>query len=171
MLRTELKFHELDSTSDFLKNGYQDFQHFTFVRTDHQIKGRGQFDRIWQSESGKNLLFSILLKDIVIAKMDDLNSIILNSIMDTLVSFGIHPQFKAPNDLYVSGKKICGILIENLASEHMYLYVVIGIGLNINQTDFKDLNATSMSLEKNQLLDIDMVYQTLLNQFFKRYNL
>ena len=171
MLRTELKFHELDSTSDFLKNGYQDFQHFTFVRTDHQKKGRGQFDRIWQSESGKNLLFSILLKDIVIAKMDDLNSIILNSIMDTLVSFGIHPQFKAPNDLYVSGKKICGILIENLASEHMYLYVVIGIGLNINQTDFKDLNATSMSLEKNQLLDIDMVYQTLLNQFFKRYNL
>ena len=171
MLRTELKFNELDSTSDFLKQAYQDFNHLTFVRVDHQLKGRGQFDRTWQSESGKNLLFSMLLKDIAITNMDELKQIILNTLIDTLLFFGINPQFKAPNDLYVSGKKICGILIENLASDHMYLYVVIGIGLNVNQTDFTGLNATSMLLEKKQPFDVDEVYQTVLNQFFKRYTI
>lgn len=169
MLRTELKFQVLDSTSDYLKSNYEDFTHLTFLRVDHQLKGRGQFDRTWQSESGKNLLCSILLKDVPISHMDDIKQMILGSLIDTLEIHGIKPQFKAPNDLYVDGKKICGILIENLAASNIYLYVVIGIGLNINQTYFNDLNATAMTLETNQTYDIETVYQTLLNQFFKRY--
>lgn len=171
MLRTELKFHELDSTSDYLKTNYEDFSHLTFLRVDHQLKGRGQFDRTWQSEKGKNLLCSILLKDVSISHMDDIKQMVLSALTETLATYGIKSQFKAPNDLYVKGKKICGILIENLAASNIYLYVVIGIGLNINQTYFNDLNATSMALESNQTYEIEMVYQTFLNQFLKRYTI
>lgn len=165
MFKTELRFKEMGSTSDYLKENYKDFSDFTVVRTDHQTKGRGQFDRTWQSEANKNLLCSVLLKDVEISKMDKIKNIVINSLSTTIKSYGLIPRFKAPNDLYINDKKICGILIENLIQDTCYLYVVIGFGLNVNQTEFTNLNATSIALENKITVDVESLYQAFIHQF------
>lgn len=167
MFKTELRFKKLASTSDYLKENYKDFSDFTIIRADHQTKGRGQFDRTWQSEANQNLLCSFLLKEVKISQMDQIKEAVLDGLFKTIQAFGLNAKFKAPNDLYIDDKKISGILIENRIEDNHYLYVVVGIGLNINQTDFKGLNATSMALEKKQVVDVESVYQVFIHELEK----
>ena len=56
-------FKEIDSTNNYLKNSYQLFDDFTFAVADYQSHGKGRIDRVWQSNSGENLMFSFLIKN------------------------------------------------------------------------------------------------------------
>lgn len=167
MFKTEIRYEKMASTSDYLKENYEHFSDFTIIRANHQTKGRGQFDRTWQSEANQNLLCSILLKEVKISQMDQIKEAVLDGLSKTIHAFGLNARFKAPNDLYVNDKKICGVLIENLIEDDCCLYVVVGIGLNINQTEFKDLNATSIVLEKTQTVDVESVYQVFIHELEK----
>ena len=166
---TLLSFDQLTSTSDLLKEHYGSFSHLTFIQANFQTKGRGQFDRMWVSNPKENLLFSVLLKDLDVNYLDDIKKWMVNGLMDVLFDYGIHASFKEPNDLYIGNDKICGILMESRTTGNQLEYVIIGVGLNVNQTEFINLNATSMSLLKDQKFDMNEMMQRIINKLLDSY--
>ncbi|MCK9493229.1 MAG: biotin--[acetyl-CoA-carboxylase] ligase [Acholeplasmataceae bacterium] len=168
MIKTDIYFKTLSSTSDYLKDNYQDFSSFTFVQAGYQTSGRGQFDRSWHSNENENLLFSFLIKDIDINQLDDIKKTVLFSIIELLENYHIHATYKPPNDIYVNGRKICGILIENLTELNRCLYVVVGIGLNVNQTAFEGFQATSIKQETGFKVEVSHLYTTLTQHLYER---
>ena len=167
---TLLEFDTLNSTSNFLRENHPYFPHMTIIRVNHQTEGRGQFERKWESKPNQNLLFSILLKDVNVSKSYEIKSWIKTSLMNYLFKQGIDVTFKEPNDLYVLDKKICGILIETQTQTANFDYVIIGIGLNINQEVFEVPNATSLSLETRRTYDLQDIFKQLLAELMVEYD-
>lgn len=167
---TLLEFDRLDSTNDFLKENHSYFPHMTIIRADYQEKGRGQFERTWISRPKENFLFSIMLKNIKTSKSHHIKHWILLSIIRFFQMFGVTPEFKEPNDLYVGDQKIAGILIESLSLEETFDVLVIGIGININQTDFSNLKATSLKKITGVTYDIQHEFHKLLKILISSYD-
>ena len=159
-----LHFQEIDSTNDYLKNSYKLLNNFTFVTADYQKAGKGRENRVWSSNPKENLMFSLLIKDQILLKKYNILSIVGAALITELIeSYGVKDvSIKWPNDVLIKNKKICGILLEGQILE----YLVIGVGLNINQKAFPDglrRPATSLSLELNEDLDI----KNIKNKLFK----
>lgn len=157
-----IHFLNIDSTNDYLKNSYQLLDNFTFVSADYQTNGRGRNDRVWESEDNMNLLFSLLIKDKqLIEKGSFLSLMMAVSIAKALEHYGVkNVSIKWPNDIIVNDKKICGILLEGQIPN----YIVIGVGLNVNQVDFpNDLRrpATSMRNELGKCVCIKLLEERL----------
>lgn len=112
---------------------------FFVVRTAFQTVGKGQAGNSWESQRGKNLLFSILLfpHHIAIHEQFIISQTVSVAIVRILKQYGIESSVKWPNDIYVGDKKLGGILIENSLRGNLIDYSIIGIGLNINQFEFK----------------------------------
>lgn len=116
----------------------------TVVVTDCQTAGRGQRGNSWESEPGKNLTFSVLLRpeNIPAARQFELSMIVALAVADTvdyalgLAGSPLRAKVKWPNDIYVGNKKISGILIENTLSGCGIVRSIAGIGLNVNQSAF-----------------------------------
>lgn len=129
------------STSTLLREQYSDSQpHLYSIRTDYQTAGRGQAGNSWESEDGKNLLFSALLRypELKAAEQWRLSMLVALTVRETLASqFIASPNsltIKWPNDIYYGDKKICGILIENMLQGSHIGYTIAGVGINVNQT-------------------------------------
>ncbi len=138
------------------------------VTADYQSEGRGKPGRTWLSPSGKNLLFSILLRpEIPVNQAPILTQIACRSVAEAIRKIcGITPEFKRPNDLLVNGKKICGILTEALSSPSRLNAVVVGVGLNVNSSAEELLpTATSLMLETKKSWDRDPLLLEILDQF------
>jgi len=166
-----ISFDEIDSTNSYLKRNYLREENLTVIKANFQNLGRGQFERKWFSNKGENLLFSVLLKDIKIDYISKIKDSIINSLLIVLEDFKINAYFKIPNDLYVDGKKICGILIETLIRNKTCEYVVIGVGLNINQEIFdENFDATSMKILLKEKIEIDLVLKKILEKFLFYFN-
>lgn len=119
------------------------------VMTDYQEKGRGQRGNSWISDPGKNLLFSVYLDpQFLIMSRQHYITLLTGLGLAQMFrdDFGLEAVVKWPNDIYVEGAKICGILTECSISGTQIESAVVGIGLNVNQTEFGNLNATSMLL-------------------------
>lgn len=144
---------EVESTQDFLKNNYKNFPDQTFIYAGYQKSGKGQFDRKWESKKNENLLCSFLIKKSF--NIENIQYSVSAMIIDFLSEFKIKTDFKKPNDILVQGKKICGILVEKIFFESEVVATIIGIGLNINQTQFKNKDATSLIKIKKDNYDID----------------
>ena len=169
-----IKFDTITSTNDFLKSyaETQDLKDFFYIVTDQQTKGRGQRSNIWQSECCKNVLISIFLKpNIEPAQQTILNQMVSLSIVKVLQKFNIpNVKIKLPNDIMAESKKIAGILIENKISGNKWLQSIIGIGLNVNQTNFVNLPmAVSMKSLTGQTYDRDLIIKLLLEQLQFHY--
>jgi BirA family biotin operon repressor/biotin-[acetyl-CoA-carboxylase] ligase len=139
-----IKLDAIDSTNDFLKamSGRDELDNFTVVTAENQTKGKGQMGARWQSESGKNLIMSVLVKDFIFHNTDvfNLSLIVSLSVIDVLKTLNIPDlSIKWPNDIMSYNKKIGGILIENTLKSDGRIVSVVGIGLNVNQTDFENL--------------------------------
>ena len=123
-----------------------------------QTSGRGQRGETWESEPGKNLLFSMVLKATCL-DMENyflLSKIVAISINEVIEDLSGRTGFiKWPNDIYMDGKKIAGILIENQWKGKFIDNAIIGVGLNVNQINFDNLNqATSLSLMTAKSFDL-----------------
>lgn len=154
----EIHFTEIDSTNTYLKNNYRTIEDMTFVTADHQTAGKGRNQRIWDSEPGENLLFSLLIKDSDYFPLYKAISIVSAcSILKTLKGYGLEDvMIKWPNDVYVKGQKICGILLEAVSRNELEC-LIIGIGLNVNQEHFETdyiHQPTSLKLQTGKHMDI-----------------
>lgn len=165
-----IKLSAIESTNSFLKelilNQYVD--NFTIVITDNQTKGKGQIGTIWDSEAGKNLTFSMLIKDMLVdsSSVFVLNTLISISIIRALERFKINNlAIKWPNDILSEQKKIAGILIENIFKGNNEIVSIIGIGLNVNQLQFENLpQASSLAILKNRKFDKDLILEEIYHQ-------
>ena len=166
---TLLEFDTLSSTSDFLKENHSYFPHMTMIRANYQSKGRGQFDRTWISNKNENIMFSILLKEIDVKRVGNVKLWILESLITFINMNGINCYFKEPNDIFVEDQKLCGILIETQTSKDIYDYVVVGIGININQEHFDNLPATSFINILKTKQDLKKLFSKLVNILIKDY--
>lgn len=142
----------------------------TVLAAREQTAGRGQRGNTWYTQPGMNLTFSIVLKDIPLLAPDAirLNYLTSVAVASYLESKGVKAQIKWPNDIYVAGRKICGMLLENtLGPGGQLMASVIGIGININQSDFPQLaNATSLTLCTGKTYDLP----TELNSFLALFD-
>ncbi|TDW52225.1 BirA family biotin operon repressor/biotin-[acetyl-CoA-carboxylase] ligase [Flavobacterium sp. 270] len=147
-----IKLDAIDSTNDFLKSLFSqdELENFTVVTAENQTKGKGQMGAKWQSESGKNLIMSALVKDFLFdnEQVFNLSIIVAMSVIEVLKTFDIPElSIKWPNDIMSYTKKIGGILIENTIKSDGRIVSVVGLGLNVNQTNFDELpNASSLAV-------------------------
>ena len=144
---------------------------------DFQTNGKGQHGRVWESSKGQNLLCSYILelntldalKKWTPAEQTGFSAAIALGARAFFAAFaGSETKIKKPNDIYFSDRKAGGILIENLVRGQEWTWAVIGIGMNINQTEFSPaaLNSVSsnpISLQEitNQSWDIKKMQQHL----------
>jgi BirA family biotin operon repressor/biotin-[acetyl-CoA-carboxylase] ligase len=144
---------------------------------DFQTNGKGQHGRVWESTKGQNLLCSYILelntldalKNWTPADQIGFSAAIALGARAFFAAFaGSETKIKKPNDIYFSDRKAGGILIENLVRGQEWTWTVIGIGMNINQTEFSPaaLNSVSsnpISLQEitNQSWDVKKMQQHL----------
>ncbi len=153
-MAVEILWHKsLDSTNSEARRHISELDNLSVVAAGSQSAGRGQGDHKWHSEPGENLTFSLLLKFPPLRELNVCNVLLLTEMItwamrEFLASEGITARIKWPNDIYVGDLKICGILIENILDGSNVSASIIGVGLNLNQTDFpSDIpNPTSVSL-------------------------
>jgi len=138
-----------------------------------QKQGRGQRGNRWESESGKNLTFSLLLRPsfMKVEEQFDISKIVALSISDWLKNNNVDACIKWPNDIYVGDKKIAGILIENSFCSSTLDVSIIGIGLNLNQTEFPSevTNPISMKLLTGRQYEPEVALSELIVSIQMRY--
>lgn len=132
----------------------------TIVTADIQTAGKGRRGRSWESTAGTSLLFSLLLRPKL--KPDTAPQITLLMAMAVIKAVrrltGLNAYIKWPNDVVVNGKKVCGILTEMQLKDGGIDFVVVGTGVNVNQTSIPvelEGSATSLLLEKERLLALE----------------
>ena len=138
-----------DSTNSELRRRLSQSDNLSIIAAEMQSAGRGQGEHTWHSEPGRNLTFSILLRHRCLKASDALavTSIMALGIRDYLHTKGIEPWIKWPNDIWVGEKKICGILVENTIHAGMIDYSIVGVGLDLNQTDWPSELPNPVSLK------------------------
>lgn len=158
---------EIDSTNTYLKTNYQNLNHFTICYTNHQTKGKGRITHNWYDEKGKNLLMSILLKDLSLNNyLNDLTLVVAVAVFKVLEKYISNITIKWPNDIYVNGLKICGILTEGVTLNNQIEAIIVGIGLNVNGTIYPDdikNNTTSLKLLTNQTFNRKHLLKEIVN--------
>lgn len=139
-----------DSTNDELRRRLNLSGNLTIIAAERQSAGRGQGDHTWHSEPGRNLTFSVLLRHRCLKASDALavTSIMALGIRDYLHTKGIEPWIKWPNDIWVSEKKICGILVENSMRAGKIDFSIVGVGLDLNQTEWPSDLPNPVSLKE-----------------------
>ena len=171
-----IKLDAIDSTNSYLKKllNKESLDDLTVVVSKHQTKGRGRNGNVWSNKPSLNLAFSIYKRfsDFEIDKKFMLNVISSISVYETLKKYNLLDlTIKWPNDIMTADKKISGILIENNIRGNRIKYSVIGIGININQREFKNLpNATSIFIETGKLNSVETIAHELQRSLEKNFD-
>ena len=159
----------IDSTNSEALRRLPELPGGTVLAAREQTAGRGQRGNTWFTEPGKNLTFSIIQKNLPLSALEAvrLNFLTSVAVASFLESHGVKAAIKWPNDIYVDGRKICGMLIENtLGPGGRLMASVIGIGINVNQTEFPQLaNATSLGLCTGKEYDLKKELEAFLALF------
>lgn len=144
----------VDSTNRYLRdeadNLWAGGKEIVAVTAQHQTAGRGQRGNVWQSQSGYNLLMSILVRpgNSLEAKSQFLLSqAVAVSIHSAMACYGIETRLKWPNDIYVGNSKLAGILVELDYSGAFVEQAIIGVGLNVNQIEFQPMDRVPVSMK------------------------
>ena len=165
-------FKTLESTNAYLQNLLNEGVDIVdnIIVTDFQTSGKGQGKNIWQSEDGKNLLFSVAL-DMSFLKAENqllLTQIVSVTMINVLKKYLPEESLfiKWPNDIYFNDKKIAGILIKNEIKGMMMGTSIIGIGLNVNQTSFDENlpNPISMKMITGNDFDLKLILNDICQQ-------
>ncbi len=158
-----IKLNAIDSTNTYLKDLAKDSlpKNGTIVVAKKQLLGRGQMNAGWYSREGQSLTFSMfnLFNKLDASVQFAISMAVSLGVKQALMQLNI-PQvsIKWPNDILSAKKKVCGILIENVLERSLIRYSIIGVGINVNETEFLDLpQASSLLLEGGTPFNIDEV--------------
>lgn len=172
-------FQELDSTNNYLKkSGSKSKQEELLVIAESQTGGRGRMGRTFYSPNGTGIYFSLLLHPDFSAKKSLLLTVMAAvSVAETVMQYNKNDvKIKWVNDVYIDGKKVCGILTEGaINSQKMLDYAVVGIGINIIAPengfpdDIKNI-ATAIFPGKTEENIKEKIIAEVVNRIFKMYN-
>lgn len=176
-----IKLDRVASTNDYFKEQLSNFKPLeegSAIMATEQFQGKGQRGNVWRSEPGKNLTLSILLYP---SFLEVSKHFFLNVAISLGIAKWLQTQTKAqisvkwPNDIMADQKKICGILIENQVKKDVFSSSIIGMGININQTDFPaEISHKVCSLKKILQQTEDICIESLLPELFyyleRQYN-
>lgn len=174
-----IKLDAIDSTNTFLKNlaVNVELDDFTVVSAKHQLSGKGQMGSEWVSEVDKNLMFSVYkrFERLTIENQFCISMIVSLTIHEVLSALKLSKiKIKWPNDILSCDKKVGGVLIENKLKDKQIESTIIGIGLNVNQTVFRNLNqASSLYVNYKRKFDRDNLLKQIVNRLeinFKKYD-
>ena len=172
-----VKIENVSSTNKYLFDliGIKDKEEGLVIITDNQTAGKGLGDNHWESQAGKNLTFSILLKPSFLKPEQQfvLTQIVSLAILKVCKK-ELNSEFlkiKWPNDIYAGNKKLAGILVQNIVKGNRISHSIIGIGLNVNQEDFVSNapNPVSMIQLLGKSLRLDLLLTDILNEIEKIY--
>jgi BirA family biotin operon repressor/biotin-[acetyl-CoA-carboxylase] ligase len=176
-------FDKIDSTNSYLVElGRKDGPEWSVAVAEEQVAGRGRMNRSWESHRGVGLWFSILLRpEIKVDYCHLVNLFAALSLSDFLeqkikstVGKQININVKWPNDLLVNHKKLCGILLQTNILADRVNFLVLGIGLNVNQTenDFADKikeSAVSLKIATQINWNREELLAQFLGYFYQNY--
>ena len=165
-----IELDEIDSTNEYCKRF--DFDEDVIVVAERQTKGKGTNGRNFVSDEGG--LYISLLKRYENFDFTNTFSIMINAcvaVCRTVEAFGVRPTVKWANDVLVSGRKICGTLIENHLGADNVCTSIVGIGLNVNNVlpdELKEI-ATTLSEQKGKKLNLGTVRSRLIKNLSRDY--
>jgi len=172
-----IRLEVIDSTNNYaiglIKTN--DLPEGTVVLTEEQTAGRGQMKNTWESDKGKNLLFSVVLYPafLEIRQQFMLSKVVSLGIYKALNKYVDKLKIKWPNDVYCGDHKLGGILIEHSIMGSKLHHTVIGVGLNINQTEFFSEAPNPISLKNltNQQFDRERILEEVLVAIDEYYSI
>ncbi|MDE7119699.1 MAG: biotin--[acetyl-CoA-carboxylase] ligase [Muribaculaceae bacterium] len=179
--------HLLDntpSTNTYAKDNAASLAHGDIVLTHNQTAGRGQRGNSWEAQPGMNLTFSMMLRPRHIAPQAQwaisqaVALGIASALEHAIAKATAEPQppvtVKWPNDIYVGDKKICGILIEHsITSPKTIGHTIAGIGINVNQTEFRSdaPNPVSLAQITGTAFDLDEILADVANAINRYFDI
>lgn len=165
----------IDSTNEYAKKlAMEGEKHGAVVVGNEQTAGKGRLGRVWTSPPGCAIYISYLLRpDIAPEHASRLTIVAALSTARAIEEVtGLPCHIKWPNDIVIHGRKVCGILTEMTADMDQIQYVVVGIGINVNITQFPEeiaKTATSIRIEKNEMVSRSELIASMLKHFEKDY--
>lgn len=171
-------YEEVDSTQTIAhKLAREGAPSGTLIIADHQTAGKGRLGRSWFSPPGTGIWMSLIIRpDIPLSNAPQLTLLSAVALAQVLKEYAKEVGIKWPNDLLIHGKKVAGILTELNAEPDRINYVVIGIGLNVNQEAEhfpEELGnvATSLRLETGTVISRNKLIIELIHRWEKVYSL
>lgn len=171
-------FDSLPSTNQYCELlDLREVEEFTIINAREQTAGIGQRGNHWESQPGMNLTFSLILKPTFLPAAEQymltkVVSLGITDYLEELLPPSINIKIKWPNDIYINDKKICGILISNKLSCTNLSASIIGIGLNVNQTEFPSWVPNPVSIRQITQIDyaLEPLIKSLVDAIAFRYN-
>jgi len=167
-----IELNSISSTNKYAREIAKNINKNTIIISEEQTAGRGTKGKSWYSDKDSIicsfLIFPKNIKNIDTNFSYDIGLLISNALNELL---NIKTYVKEPNDIYLDNKKLSGILIETEYSENILKYIIIGIGINVNQKEFPlDISnvAISLYISNGKIIDknsiIDMLIRTIENK-------
>ncbi len=170
-------FSTIDSTNQYAKRIAEDgAADGTLVIADEQTAGKGRSGRHWVTPSKEAIAFTLILRPKLSPERISMVTLVMGLAVTAAVNalYDLNAQIKWPNDAVIRGRKLCGILTEMSAEVEAVHYIVIGVGINANLTQFpEELRDTAISLKTELGKDVnraELIAQTLL-EFERLYTL
>ncbi len=172
-----IRLEEVTSTNDYAKElaSQPGTKNGTAVLAKNQTKGRGRISHQWASEKDAGIYMSVILyPDLSPMLCTPITLITAMAVSHALAEkTSLDVKIKWPNDLLVNDKKLCGILTENSIKGDKTEFLVVGIGVNINNTSFApEINATSLYLETGKTFVLDELVEDILKSletYYKKF--
>lgn len=166
-------FDTIDSTNIYAKKIVKKLTKNTIIISNSQTNGQGKFGKKFYSPANTGLYMTIVLKEsIETLKVFSITFLCALAVCKTIEKLtDIKPKIKWINDIFVNGKKCCGILTECETNfkTNISTNIIAGIGININTVKFpKDLKDIAVSLQQNNINKNQMIAE-IINNFFKFY--
>lgn len=168
-----LKYKSVSSTNTILLDlSKKNAKSWTVVWTSEQTDGRGYTGNRWISEPDKNIAVSVLIKcELKYPELIYFNQWVCNVLYEVLTGYSDNVFVKWPNDIILKNKKVGGVLIETHKANNE-LNIVTGIGLNVNQINFKSFpNASSLAIQTAREYNLEEILADLLTKMEKTYDL
>lgn len=144
-------------------------EYISVLQADYQTAGRGQQGNSWESECGKNLLFSVMLwpQGVEVSRQFRLSQAMAVAVRDALAQYADGFTIKWPNDIYYGEKKVSGTIIETTWKGEMVERCVIGVGINVNQREFHSDAPNPVSM--CQIIGRELNREELLEKVMERF--
>ncbi|MBC2315505.1 biotin--[acetyl-CoA-carboxylase] ligase [Listeria booriae] len=173
-----ISFHETVASTQLVAHQLvgEDAADGTVVIADEQKAGKGRLARPWDSQPRTGIWMSTILRpEIPMQQVPQFTFIASLAIAEAIENVtGLAPQIKWPNDLYINKRKVCGVLTEMQAEADQVRAIIIGTGINVNQTEFPEElreKATSLAILAGNPVSRGALFGEIVQQLEKYYQL